>query len=201
MLEKPSRLCRRSYADGLRLFIFLIVPVKREDLQLAASRKYRGTSERRGLLSLIEEGQWSATFEARSMRWRVTGVRDDDRGVFLAYDQTRTVVDAGQLREGAKRAVTTLAPVRASAPPFSFGTYYKSRTLHLAVMEIKRAPEVRYATIDPNDVIRHYRLIPAEEDHELVLVRLKVQNHTFTNSIFTVDEQGAVLRDFSGTTA
>ena len=74
--------------------------------------------------------------------------------------------------------------------------FYKGRVLHLAVIEIKRAPEVRYATIDPQDVIRHYRLIPGEEDLELVLVRLKVQNHTATSAIFTVDQQGAELRDF-----
>ena len=78
----------------------------------------------------------------------------------------------------------------------SFGKFYQGRTLHVAVMEIKQMPEVRYATIDPEDVIRHYRLTPAEEDLELVMVRLKVQNHTATSAIFTVDQQGAELRDF-----
>ena len=74
------------------------------------------------------------------------------------------------------------------------GRFYQGRTLHLAVMEIKRVPELRYATIDSENVIRHYRLTPAEEDLELVLVRLKVQNHTATSSIFTLDQQGAELR-------
>lgn len=84
---------------------------------------------------------------------------------------------------------------RPLATQTSFGGFYKGRTLQLAVMEIKRAPEVRYATINPEDVIRHYRLIPSEQDLELVLVRLRVQNHTSTSAIFTVDQQGAELRD------
>ena len=83
-----------------------------------------------------------------------------------------------------------------NTPSSMFGRFYQGRTLHVAVMEIKRAPEVRYATIDPEGVIRHYRLLPAEKDLELVLVRLKVENHTATSAIFTVDQQGAELRDF-----
>ena len=107
-----------------------------------------------------------------------------------------------QLRRPALLTIAALAAlwlVACSDTSTSFGRFYKGRTLHLAVMEIKEAPEVRYATIDPDDpeeVIRHYRLIPAEEDLELVLVRLKVENHTATSAIFTVDQQGAELRDF-----
>ena len=92
--------------------------------------------------------------------------------------------------------LAVLLLVACSDTSTSFGRFYKGRTLHLSVVEIKQVPEVRYATIDPEEVIRHYRLIPAAEDLELVLVRLKVQNHTATSSIFTVDQQGAELRDF-----
>ncbi len=106
------------------------------------------------------------------------------------------------MRQPRRLALVTLAVLAAlwlvacSDASTNFGRFHKGRALHLAVMEIKRAPEVRYATIDPQDVIRHYRLIPAEEDLELVLVRLKVQNHTATSTIFTVDQQGAELLDF-----
>ena len=78
----------------------------------------------------------------------------------------------------------------------SFGRFYPGRTLVISVVEIKEAPEVRYATIDPEKVIRHYRLIPLKEDLELVLIRLKVQNHTATSAKFNVNQQGAELRDF-----
>ena len=91
-------------------------------------------------------------------------------------------------------ALAALWLVACSDTSTSFGRYFKGRTLHVAVMEIKQAPEVRYATIDPEEVIRHYRLIPSEEDLELVLVRLKVENHTATSAVITVDQQGAELR-------
>ncbi len=92
--------------------------------------------------------------------------------------------------------LAVLLLVACSDTSTSFGRFSKGRTLPLSVVEIKREPEVRYATIDPEGVTRHYRLVPAEEDLELVLVRLKVQNHTATSAIFTVDRQGAELRDF-----
>jgi plastocyanin len=104
-----------------------------------------------------------------------------------------------QLRRPALLTVIALAAlwlVACSDTSTSLGKFYKGRTLHLSVVEIKRAPEVRYATIDPEEVTRHYRLLPAEKDLELVLVRLKVENHTATSAIFTVDQQGAELRDF-----
>ena len=104
-----------------------------------------------------------------------------------------------QLRRPALLTFAALAAlwlVACSDTSTSLGRFYQGRTLHLAVMEIKRVPEIRYATIDPEDVIRHYRLIPSEQEQELALVRLKVENHTATSAIFTVDQQGAELRDF-----
>ena len=104
-----------------------------------------------------------------------------------------------QLRRLAPLAFAALAAlwlVACSDTSTSLGRFHQGRTLHLAVMEVKRAPELRYVTIDREEVIRHYRLVPAEEDLELVLVRMKVENHTATSAIFTVDKQGAELRDF-----
>ena len=93
-------------------------------------------------------------------------------------------------------ALAVLWLVACSDTSTSFGRFHGGRTLNLAVMGIERAPEIRYATIDPLDVIRHYRLIPSEADLELVLVRLKVQNHSATSAKFTMDQDGAVLSDF-----
>jgi plastocyanin len=104
-----------------------------------------------------------------------------------------------QLRRLAPPTIAVLAALlllACSDTSTNFGRFFKGRTLHISVVEIKQAPEIRYATIDPDDVIRHYRLIPSEKDLELVLVRMKVQNHTATSAIFTVDQQGAELRDF-----
>ena len=91
-------------------------------------------------------------------------------------------------------AVLVLGACSDTSP--SLGRYKQGRALHLAVMEIDRVPEVRYATIDPEQLIRQWRLTPSEEDLELVLVRLRVENHTATNALFTVDQQGAELRGF-----
>lgn len=104
-----------------------------------------------------------------------------------------------QLRRLAPPTIAVLAALlllACSDTSTNFGRFFQGRTLHISVVEIKQAPEIRYATIDPEDVIRHYRLIPSEKDLELVLVRMKVQNHTATSAIFTVDQQGAELRDF-----
>ncbi len=78
----------------------------------------------------------------------------------------------------------------------NFGKYYQGRTLHINILTIERVPELRYATIDPEDVVRHWRLVPSADDLELVMVNLKVENHTATSAIVSVDQQAAQLRDF-----
>jgi len=78
----------------------------------------------------------------------------------------------------------------------NLGKYFRGRTLDLNVVQIDRVPELRYSTIDPAQVVRHYRLTPQEKGAELVLVHLKVENHTATSAILNVDTQAAELRDF-----
>ena len=78
----------------------------------------------------------------------------------------------------------------------NLGKFYNGRTLTLSVVNIERAPELRYATIDPEQVIRHWRIVPSAPGLELVLVRMKVQNHTAINAVVNVDQQSAELRDF-----
>jgi len=73
----------------------------------------------------------------------------------------------------------------------AFGQYYKGRILHLNVVTLERAPELLYKHGDA-----HYRISPSEENLELVLIRVKVENHTATSAIINVDSQAADLRDF-----
>ena len=73
----------------------------------------------------------------------------------------------------------------------AFGQYYKGRTLHLNVVKLERAPELLYLS-----GTKHYRIRPSEENLELVLLRVKVENHTATSAIVNIDSQAAELRDF-----
>ena len=78
----------------------------------------------------------------------------------------------------------------------AFNQYYRGRTLDVSVVTLERVPELRYRTIDPQQKVHHYRITPLEEGMELVLVRMKVENHTATSAIVNIDEQAAELRDF-----
>ena len=62
---------------------------------------------------------------------------------------------------------------------------------------MERLPELRYSTIDPNQVVRRWSLSPAAPGMELVLARLKVENHTAVSAIINVDRSAAELRDFA----
>ena len=84
-----------------------------------------------------------------------------------------------------------------SSDPSSFGQYFQGRTLHVSVVSLERLPELRYETIDPNQVIRRWSLSPSERDAELVLARLKVENHTAVSAIINIDRSAAELRDFA----
>lgn len=81
-----------------------------------------------------------------------------------------------------------------------FNKYFSGRTLTINVVEIDRAPEIRYAYTDPADpgkVTRYWRLLPSEPNLELVLVRMKVENHKAVKAVFELDVQSAQLRDFT----
>ena len=82
----------------------------------------------------------------------------------------------------------------------TLGQYHKGRTLHFTVVSVERTPELRYATIDPNDVVRKWSLSASSPDKELILVRARVENHTAVSAIVNVDRTAAELRDFANTT-
>ena len=99
-------------------------------------------------------------------------------------------------------AAAVLALMLAGLPgctsePSTFGQYFQGRTLHVSLVSLERIPELRYSTIDPNQVIRRWSLSPAAPGSELVLARLKVENHTAISAIINVDRSAAELRDFA----
>ena len=73
----------------------------------------------------------------------------------------------------------------------AFGQYYKGRILHLNVVKLDRAPELLYM-----HGTKHYRITPSDENLELVLIRVKVENHTATRAVINIDSQAAEIRDF-----
>ena len=93
-----------------------------------------------------------------------------------------------------------MALLACSSDPSTFGQYYQGRTLHVSVVGLERMPELRYATIDPNGVVRRWSLSPSAPGMELVLARLKVENHTAVSAFVNVDRSAAELRDFSNAT-
>ncbi|MCH9016589.1 MAG: hypothetical protein IIB89_02330 [Chloroflexi bacterium] len=82
-----------------------------------------------------------------------------------------------------------------SASP-SLGQYHEGRILLLNVLEMDRTDELRYSTIDPEDVIRKWRIKPSKEGQELLLMRFKVENHVALNAVVVADEQAAILEGF-----
>jgi len=73
----------------------------------------------------------------------------------------------------------------------AFGQYYKGRVLHLNVVTLDRAPELLYMHGN-----KHFRISPSDESLELVLLNVKVENHTSTSAIVNIDSQSAEIRDF-----
>ena len=82
----------------------------------------------------------------------------------------------------------------------NIGKYYKGRILHISVADLERTDELRWTTAHRNEqgapVERFYRITPQSDDHELTLLRVKVENHTATNAIVNIDSDAAQLRDF-----
>ena len=73
----------------------------------------------------------------------------------------------------------------------AFGRYYKGRVFHLNLVSLERTPELLYM-----HGTKHYRIRPSDENLELVLIRVKVENHTATRAIVNIDSQAAEIRDF-----
>ena len=79
----------------------------------------------------------------------------------------------------------------------NLGRYYQGQTLHINVRSIERLPELRYATIDPEGVVREWRVAPSAPGMELALVQVKVENHTAISAAFNVESTTVEMRDFT----
>ena len=83
----------------------------------------------------------------------------------------------------------------------NIGRYYKGRILHISVADLERTDELRWTTSTraPRQGATDedfFRLVPESVENELILLRVKVENHTATSAIVNVNHEAAQLRDF-----
>ena len=78
----------------------------------------------------------------------------------------------------------------------TLGQFHEGRILILNVLEMDRSDELRYSTIDTEDVIRKWRIQPSKEGRELLLMRFRLENHVALNTVVVADQQAAVLEGF-----
>ena len=78
----------------------------------------------------------------------------------------------------------------------ALGKYHEGRILILNVMEMKRSDELRYSTIDTEDVVRKWRIQPSKEGQELLLMRFRIDNHVAMNTVVVADQHAAILEGF-----
>ena len=93
------------------------------------------------------------------------------------------------------------ASLACSSQSPNIGRYYKGRILHVSVAALERTDELRWtasarypgqgASGEPL-----YKLSPQTDENELVLLRVKVENHSATSAIVNIDRDAAQLRDF-----
>ena len=98
-------------------------------------------------------------------------------------------------------ALAVTAGMACSSQSPNIGKYYKGRILHISVAALERTDELRWTTSTryaSQGVADEplYKMAPESSENELVLVRVKVENHSATSAIVNVDHEAAQLRDF-----
>ena len=83
----------------------------------------------------------------------------------------------------------------------NIGKYYKGRILHVSVAALERTDELRWTTstrLPSQGSVGEplYKLSPQSDENELILLRVRVENHTATSAIVNIDRDAAQLRDF-----
>ena len=87
-----------------------------------------------------------------------------------------------------------------TARSWHIGRYYKGETLHVSIADVTRTDELRWTapsgelTQDSSDE-EAYRIIPTLAGNELVLMRVKVENHTVPSASVDIDRNAAELLD------
>ncbi|MYC38088.1 MAG: hypothetical protein F4X66_14410 [Chloroflexi bacterium] len=125
-------------------------------------------------------GTWQVLLTMKGERYLLLvqyGLRDDESYRDLVDYSFGTLMSSGLL----------------SSP--NFGQYFQGRRLHVSVVSLERLPELRYSTIDPDGAVRQWALFPSSPDSELILARLKVENHTVDRITINVLSSVAELRD------
>ena len=79
----------------------------------------------------------------------------------------------------------------------NIGQFFKGKTLHVSVAAMDRLPELRYSSVNQNGKVAHLRIAPSKDTMELVVFRIKVQNHTATSVVSTVDKESSQITDFN----
>ncbi len=97
--------------------------------------------------------------------------------------------------------LVTVAVLACSSQSPNIGKYYKGRILHVSVAALERTDELRWTTstrFPAQGTVDEplYRLAPQSDENELILLRVKVENHTATSAIVNVNRDSAQLRDF-----
>ena len=143
---------------------------------------------------LTRQGDPLVIFEAqpeeglRGVAQVLISVRDERFAFVMVYGFEDT--------ESSKALVEySFGTLESSTESSTDGQYFRGRTLDVSVVSLERVPELRYSTVDPNEVIRRWTLFPSDAGNELVLVRLKVENHTVASATFNIDRFAAELRD------
>ena len=90
-------------------------------------------------------------------------------------------------------AILALSGCSEASP--AFGQFFSGRTLVISVVGIDRMSELRYTAAIEEDAPTYVRVVPSQEGLELVVVHLKVQNHTATSALLDVNHKAAELRD------
>ncbi len=155
----------------------------------------------RGIVALHEETSFTPSGEPRAVlkfqiddelpgRQLLIGLRDE-RYLLMAQYSVEDMESLGDLVD------YSFGTLESSGTPKSqnLGKYFRGRTLHVSLVSLERLPELRYSTVDPNGVVRPWTLFPSDADNELILARLKVENHTFDSVTVNVHSSAAELRD------
>ena len=160
-----------------------------------------------GIVSLHEEMSFTPSGDPRAMlkfqfdeelgeRQLLFGLREERYLLWVQYtlEDAESLGDLAGYSFGTLRAAETSGLSQVMKPP-NFGKYFLGRALHVSVVGMERLPELRYSTIDPRGVAREWALFPSEPGNELLLARLKVENHTLPRVTINVGGSAVELRD------
>lgn len=80
--------------------------------------------------------------------------------------------------------------------PKAIGKYFKGHTLHVSIADLARSDELRWTASYRNDLDEPlYKLETASDENELVLLRVKVENHTADSVTINIDDRSAEVHD------